>query len=138
MIGCWVLPDDRCNLPTGELRNVAAPAPWDALATGVPTLTTVGNNANTHEAWGSPLTPGGLAQAPVSPTREYTTEFTDAWNNSQCNPANLVPGGNDILASVDQPVRRAQPDARLQLLPRLHRGELQPAARQPRPRRRGR
>ncbi len=100
VIGCWILPDSRCNLPTGELRNVAAPAPWDALADGTPTLTTVGNNANTHEAWGSPLTPGGSAQAPNSPTREYTTEFTDAWNNSKCDPAQLVPGGNDILASV--------------------------------------
>ena len=62
--------------------------------------TTVGNNANTHEAWASPLTPGGTAQAPVSPTREYTEEFTDAWNNSQCDPAELAPGGNDINASV--------------------------------------
>ena len=60
----------------------------------------MGNNANTHEAWASPLTPGGLAQAPVSPTREYTDEFTDAWNNSKCDPAQLHPSGNDINASV--------------------------------------
>ena len=59
-------------------------------------MTTLGNNANTHEAWASPLTPGGTAQAPVSPTREYTAEFTDAWNNSGCDPTQLVPGGNDI------------------------------------------
>ena len=59
-------------------------------------LTTVGNNANTHEAWVSPLSPGGTAQAPVSPTREYTEKFTDAWNNSQCDPTQLHPGGNDI------------------------------------------
>ena len=100
VIGCWILPDSRCNLPTGELRNIAATAPWDALADGTPTFTTVGNNANTHEAWGSPLTPGGAAQAPYSPTREYTTEFTDAWNNSECDPSELRPGGNDIDASV--------------------------------------
>ncbi len=31
-----------------------------------------------------------------SPTREYTTKFTDAWNESQCDPSNLTPGGNDI------------------------------------------
>ena len=54
--------------------------------TARPTLTTVGNNANTHEAWASPLTPGGTAQAPISPTREYTEEFTDAWNNSSATP----------------------------------------------------
>src|SRR5262249_53144285 len=35
-----------------------------------------------------------------SPTREYTTAFTDAWNDSKCDPSNLVPGGNDIDAVV--------------------------------------
>lgn len=100
VIGCWV-DGDGCTSPTGPFRNVAAPGPWDALiSTGVGSMTTIGNNANTHEAWASPLTPGGLAQAPVSPTRDYTTEFTDAWNNSGCDPAQLVPGGNDIDASV--------------------------------------
>ena len=38
----------------------------------------------------------------------------------------------------DEPVRRAQPDARLLLLPRVHRAELQPAAGQPREPGRGR
>ncbi|WP_237448371.1 M36 family metallopeptidase [Nocardioides flavescens] len=98
--GCWQLPDDRCDLPTGELRNVAATGAWDTLANGVPTFTTVGNNASTHEAWASPLTPGGLLQAPYSPTREYDTEFTDAWHASGCDPTQLAPGGNDIDASV--------------------------------------
>ncbi|GAW50019.1 MULTISPECIES: M36 family metallopeptidase [unclassified Nocardioides] len=100
VVGCWVA-GAGCTLPTGALRNVAAPGPWDiTTSTGESTLTTVGNNANTHEAWASPLTPGGTAQAPVSPTREYTTEFTDAWNNSGCDPSQLTPGGADIDASV--------------------------------------
>jgi hypothetical protein len=100
VIGCWVA-GPGCTSPTGPFRNVAAPGPWDSTAsTGLGTMTTVGNNANTHEAWINPLAPGGTAQAPVSPTREYTTEFTDAWNNSQCDPAQLTPGGNDIDASV--------------------------------------
>ena len=95
-VGCWTAVDG-CTTPTGPFRNVAAPGPWDVTTkTGEPTLTTVGNNANTHEAWVSPLTPGGTAQAPVSPTREYTEKFTDAWNNSQCDPTQLHPGGNDI------------------------------------------
>jgi extracellular elastinolytic metalloproteinase len=98
VIGCWVNVAG-CTSPTGAFRNIAAPGPWDTIpSTGVATMTTVGNNANTHEAWLSPLTPGGTAQAPVSPTREYTTEFTDVWNNSKCDPTNLVPGGNDIDA----------------------------------------
>ncbi|MEO5852007.1 MAG: M36 family metallopeptidase [Nocardioides sp.] len=100
VVGCWTLPGDGCATPPGELANIADLGPWDSLTGGVPTLTTVGNNANTHEAWASPLTPGGLAQAPVSPTRDYTTAFEDRWNNSSCDPTQLVPGGNDIDASV--------------------------------------
>lgn len=98
VIGCWV-GGPGCTTPSGPFRNIAAPGPWDTIpATGLATMTTVGNNANTHEAWISPLTPGGTAQAPISPTREYTTEFTDVWNNTKCDPTNLVPGGNDIDA----------------------------------------
>ena len=99
VVGCWRLLDAACTTPPGELRNVAAFGPWDTIGP-VPTFTTVGNNANTHEAWASPLTPGGLAQAPVSPTREYTPAFEDRWNNSRCDVTELVPGGNDIEASV--------------------------------------
>jgi extracellular elastinolytic metalloproteinase len=100
VVGCWVAAAG-CSLSSGPLRNLQAVGPWDFLtATGTSSLSTNGNNAVTHEAWVSPLTPGGMLQAPVSPTQEYTTPFTDAWNNSKCNPAELVPGGNDINASV--------------------------------------
>ena len=72
VIGCWTA-GAGCTTPTGPFRNVAAPGPWDTTTTtGESTLTTIGNNANTHEAWASPLTPGGTEQAPISPTREYT------------------------------------------------------------------
>jgi extracellular elastinolytic metalloproteinase len=98
-VGCWTLGSPDCTVPPGALANPASVGAWDTLG-GKATFTTVGNNANTHEAWASPLTPGGLFQAPYSPTRDYTQQFTDAWNNSQCNPAQLVPGGNDINASV--------------------------------------
>jgi extracellular elastinolytic metalloproteinase len=99
VVGCWRLGEAGCSTPPGALANVAAFGPWDTIG-ALPTFTTVGNNANTHEAWASPLTPGGLAQAPTSPERHYTEEFTDAWNNSRCDAAQLVPGGNDIHASV--------------------------------------
>ena len=100
VLGCWTS-EEGCDTPPGQLRTDEAFGPWDTVLGGnVPTSTTVGNNANTHEAWASPLTPGGLLQAPVSPTREYAPAFTDAWNNSKCDPAGLVPGGNDIDASV--------------------------------------
>ena len=100
VVACWFDPTEGCNHPFGDLANPQAPGPWDTMGDGAPTFTTLGNNASTREAWISPLTPGGLGQAPVSPTREYTDEFTDAWNNSKCNPEELHPGGNDILPSV--------------------------------------
>ncbi|GAA1913131.1 M36 family metallopeptidase [Nocardioides marmoribigeumensis] len=100
VVGCFVK-GAGCTEPTGPWDNLASRLPWDAdPSTGQTTGTTIGNNANTHEAWASPLTPGGTAQAPQSPQRDYTTKFTDAWNNSKCDPTQLVPGGNDILASV--------------------------------------
>ena len=98
IVGCWRAAAG-CTAPPTPLENIADFGPWDQLNLA-PTFTTIGNNANTHEAWLSPLTPGGTAQAPVSLTREYTTEFTDRWNNSRCDVAELKPGGNDVNASV--------------------------------------
>ncbi|MFC7493657.1 MULTISPECIES: M36 family metallopeptidase [unclassified Nocardioides] len=100
VVGCWTDTTDDCTTSHGPLAATAAnDGPWDALH-GLPTMTTIGNNANTHEAWANPLAPGGLFQAPLSPTREYTTGFTDAWNETRCNPSQLMPGGNDVDASV--------------------------------------
>ncbi|GGU16296.1 M36 family metallopeptidase [Nocardioides albus] len=96
VIACWTKVAE-CTGP--ELKSLANAGPWDTLlntTVGVPSLTTIGNNANTHEGWLSPLAAGGLEQAPVSPVRDYTGKFTDAWNNSKCSPTTLVPGGNDV------------------------------------------
>ncbi len=100
-IACWrIFGRDYCTLPSGSVAQPFGGA-WDySYETDSPTLTTDGNNARTREAWVSPLTPGGGGQAPVSPTREYFDEFADVWNNAKCDPTVLVPGGNDILASV--------------------------------------
>lgn len=104
-VGCWEKATG-CTTPPTPLQNLAARAPWDVDPhTGAPTDTTDGNAAFTGEAWISPLTPGGGHQMPISPNRHYgfdnpLQDFTDAWNNSKCNPTNLTPGGNDILASV--------------------------------------
>ncbi|CAB4740364.1 unannotated protein [freshwater metagenome] len=96
VVGCWTA-TEGCTEPTGPFANVASPLAWDQVnVAGLSSMTTLGNNANTHEAWVSPLTPGGLFQAPISPVRDYTGEFTDAWNESGCAPTNLVPGGNDV------------------------------------------
>ena len=104
--GCWVTSLDQkpikgCTEPTGTLRNNASAAPWDVNPNSeLPTYTTLGNNASDREAWLSALTPGGFFQAPFAPDRSYTNSFTDAWNNSKCDPTNLHPGGNDILFAV--------------------------------------
>ena len=101
VIGCWFTQSAGCSYPLGTLKNIASRGPWDTNPnSGATTGTTSGNNAQTREAWASPLTPGGTEQAPFSPERDYTLPFTDAWNNSKCNPEELHPGGNDILASV--------------------------------------
>ncbi|OIJ23970.1 M36 family metallopeptidase [Nocardioides luteus] len=96
VIACWTKVAD-CTGP--QLKSLANAGPWDTLLSttvGVPSLTTIGNNANTHEGWLSPLAGGGLEQAPVSPLRDYSGKFTDTWNNSKCDPTTLVPGGNDV------------------------------------------
>ena len=104
--GCWVTDDHGtkvpgCSTPPGALENLAAAGPWDTFGgTGIPTFTTTGNAATTHEAWASPDSPGGTAQAPYSPERSYAPAFTDAWQNSGCDPTQLHPTGNDIDASV--------------------------------------
>ena len=139
--GCWVTSNQGtrvpgCDTPPGALENFAARAPWDVdVRTGLPTFTTVGNAANTHEAWVSPLTPGGTAQAPVSPTRAYDDAFTDAWNNSKCDPTQLHPGGNDINAVVTNLFVAHNRMHDWSYCARLHREELQPAEQQLRQRR---
>ncbi len=112
-VGCWVtkfggntVPD--CDNPPSPLINLAARGPWDYnFRTNTPTFTTEGNAATTAEAWGSPLTPGGANQRPVSQNREYGLtnpgqNFTDAWNNTKCSPTAFTAANNnnDILASV--------------------------------------
>jgi hypothetical protein len=109
---CWLtsLPssnpaDSNCQYAAS---NIASRVPWDADPhTGVTTDTTSGNNATTGEAWASPLTAGGLHQQPQEPTRAYIEPWTNAWfagtppaATGTCNPANLTPHGNDILAAV--------------------------------------
>ncbi|MGH3022205.1 MAG: M36 family metallopeptidase [Gaiellaceae bacterium] len=99
-IWCW---EDApgCDL---EVANSAARVPWDTdAATGTPTFTTIGNAADAAEAWFSPsphLAHGPSGYRPVSPTREYVYPWTNAWFESECDPANFVVGsGNDIDAA---------------------------------------
>jgi extracellular elastinolytic metalloproteinase len=82
------------------IANAASPLPWDVdPTTGLPTNTTIGNNANSKEIWG-PFPANSFR--PTSPTREYTYPWTNAWFESGCDPAQLTGVGttNDISAAV--------------------------------------
>ena len=106
LLGCWVLVHNGVNVPNcsgavGKLQNLASRVPWDHIVTtNTPSYTTIGNNAIAGEAWTTPLTPGPLQQRPVHLDRLYSDTFTNLWNQSRCDPANLVPGGNDIHAAT--------------------------------------
>jgi hypothetical protein len=94
-VWCWT-DDKQCDL---AVANSASPLPWDVdPTTGTPTLTTIGNNANTKEIWG-PFPANSYR--PTSPTRDYRYPWTNVWFESGCSPSNFVPGsGNDIDAAV--------------------------------------
>jgi len=114
--GCWEaavlgVPVPGCDV--SEI-NIASRAPWDYIfRTGTFTSTTRGNNAQTAESWGSPLTPS-TPYAPMSATREYTFPWKNEWKTrgltgKGCDPTILVhtggAGGNtdaDIDAAIVQ------------------------------------
>jgi extracellular elastinolytic metalloproteinase len=85
-----------------EVQNLASRAPWDFdVRADVPTFTTKGNNANTAEAWASPLTPGPLAFRPFNLDRQYVFPWNNTWHTQKCNPATLVPSMEpDLPAAV--------------------------------------
>jgi extracellular elastinolytic metalloproteinase len=103
ILGCWEAKISGVNVPgcQYELRNLAARAPWDYdTRTNQPTFTTRGNQAQTAEAWLSPLTPAEQ-YSPVSPTREYNFPWKNVWKNARCSPTALVAAGdrNDVDAA---------------------------------------
>ena len=95
-----------------------------------PTFTTTGQQREHGEAWGSPLTPGGAHSGRSAPTAAYVEPWTNAWYTSKCDPTPADAGRQRHPRGRDEPVRRPQPDARLLVLPRLHRDELQRPAEQ--------
>jgi hypothetical protein len=91
---CW-LDAPACKL---AVANPASPVEWDKDArTNTPTFTTTGNNNAAYEAWfGSE----GTRYQPTSPTRDYVYPWENVWFEQECDPAVLVPGGNDIDAAT--------------------------------------
>ena len=100
---CWDANVNGEEVPgcDDEVGNQASRAPWDHdVRTGTPTFTTRGNNAISAEAWFSPLTPGPTGFRPFSADRNYDFPWANTWEESDCSPATLTPGGNDISAAV--------------------------------------
>ena len=111
--GCWETTVDGapvadCDTPPGALINLAARSPWEHdIQLNRPTFTTLGNAANTAEAWlaaDSPfgsLGPGPFASRPVSNERIYDFPWTNQWYTSNCSPTVFAsPTRNDIDAST--------------------------------------
>ena len=85
-IGCWSLDGTVGPGCDRDEQNTASRAPWDYdFAANNFTNTTRGNNAQTAESWGSPLTPS----TPYSPTpstpREYVFPWFNEWKNATLN-----------------------------------------------------
>ena len=87
--------------------------PWDVdLATGTPTFTTqrqLGRHGAAAGATGRPRCP-----PTPRPDRDYVYPFTNQWNTSKCDPNALTsPAAGRRRRGHREPVRHAQPDARL-------------------------
>ena len=119
---CWTAAAG-CEL---VLQNPSSPLAWDVdPATGLSTNTTSGNNARATEDWNNASPQNvGVNFATPSPTRDYTYAWTNQWFDAELQPGHdvHVAGAQRHRRGAGQPVRDAQPDARLVVPPRLHRG----------------
>ena len=132
---CWISAPG-CDRVLGQFP-LGARGPWDHdHKANAPTLTTRGNNAKAATSWTDPSLPSPPQHMPTSTVRDYSFPWTNDWNNRLCPP---VPGAPrrylGRLGRDGQPLRGPQPDARLVVLPGLHRAELQRSGLQLRPHR---
>jgi extracellular elastinolytic metalloproteinase len=112
------------------VANLASRAPWDHdMTTDTPSFTTKGNNAITATSWTNNTVPSPPQFMPTSTGRDYSFPWTNVIYTDLDNWGTFVPGASyDDSAATGEPVRRPQPDARLLVLPRVHRAELERAA----------
>jgi extracellular elastinolytic metalloproteinase len=83
---CWdaVLNGEPVAGCEAEVKNLASRGPWDQdMRLNVPTFTTIGNNANSHERWLA-TAPVGTLFRPTNPTRDYTFPWTNEWETRDC------------------------------------------------------
>ncbi len=101
-IGCWSLDGTAIPGCDRDERNTSSRAPWDYdFKANTFTNTTRGNNAQTSESWGSPLTPSTpYSPVPTSP-RQYNFPWFNEWKtatiNGTPNPATTGKGCFPVL-----------------------------------------
>ena len=109
-IGCWPLTGDPIGAGCDrDERNTASRGPWDFDFTANNyTSTTRGNNGQTAESWGSPLTPSTpYTPTPAAGTRDYAFPWVNHWKTSGlmgkgCDPTILAhTGGAAADADID-------------------------------------
>ena len=132
--GCiWCLDAGaRLRAHRAATRTAARPGTSN-LATGTPTLHLVGQLGQRRGAAG-PAAPRPPRPRPARTATTSTRSPTSGTRPAATRPAFTSAQRNDADAAVTQPVRHAQPHARLGLPARLHRGGLEPAGGQPRAR----
>jgi uncharacterized repeat protein (TIGR01451 family) len=109
-LGCWPLTSDPIGAGCDrDERNNASNGPWDVdFSANTFTSTTRGNNAQTAESWGSPLTPSTpYTPTPAAGTRDYVFPWVNHWKTSGltgkgCDPTILIhTGGAAADADID-------------------------------------
>ena len=127
---------ERSQAATASIGNLASRGPWDHdHKLNAPTLTTRGNNAKSATSWTNDLLPSAPQYMPTSVDSGLQLPVDERLEQRPLRADPVGAPGDDLgrLRSDGQPVRRPQPDARLVVLPGLHRAELERSGLQLRP-----
>ena len=140
---CWTAGAPGCDRRSAPTRRRRA---WDVdAAHGAPTFTTRATTRTATEKWHTTTLRSRARTTPTSRHRDYAYPWTNQWFEEECNPTHVhVAAAQRHRRGDSEPVREAQPHARLVVQARLHRdhwnlqevnfgrggGEQRPRARQ--------
>ena len=128
VLWCWT-PGPACDLAVST-GSPHPGVPWDTVPPGGPTFTTTGNNNLGQERWGNPARHAGRHTCTDLPTDEPDARLRlsvdERLVHVEVRSGELRPGQRERHRRRDrEPLRDAQPDARLDVPPRLRRGALE-------------
>ena|GEM_PF-561160 len=111
-IGCWSLDGTLDPMCDREESNVASRFPWDydTRANNF-TNTTRGNNAQTAESWGSPLTPSTPYSPEPSSPRQYIFPWFNEWKTTTVNGGPALGTGKGCVPVFEHGSHDADVDA---------------------------